>query len=390
MAKRAGLLIALLVAGCGGDEPQTEQERVAARVDRASVHFHLALRARLDGPQGERWARDLIAAREDDALAERLARELFEDRASGRQWLQDDRRPRHGVLRHLGAPDPAEDQAGFFLALLDQDALDDRRIPKQVLVYEASRLDRSALEPTLAALTAAGRALVMARAGYCDATERDASRADGEIPTVEETRAALRRWMPSREADAEALHEDLRRAIAVTTGASRACCAIREGDHAAAARSIEVWVDDAAALGVSASRVAILRSWAALAQGEREAARTHLEAVDPSALEPEERPRYRMVRDALASDDQQGAIDAAEQLVDRRWLSALALRGVHAALVEDGAFEALEAHPPSRALLHAAAGHAALTAAGRAVFPMFDQAHAMDRSLTERLGELFR
>lgn len=385
---------AVLVTACGGSEPETEASRIEARLARNSVHVHLALRDGLEGSDGAELARQVREAASSRQAADRLAQRLHERREAGSEWLSDGRAPREAITRHLtpdAALDPADDHAAFFLALLLEDALDDTRIPKQVLVYEATRLQLDEVDdPVLQVVARAGRALTLARAGYCESARREAAAVLESTPTRAHAEASTGRWLSGAEVDIATVHADLGRALTVAAGATRACCAIRDEDMPAAASSVDDWVRDAEQLGVDPSRLAILRSWSALVGGDSDTAREQLGTVDQTTLDPEEVPRYRMVRDALASRGEQSLDDAAAQLVDRRWLSSLALRGVHHAFSEDGLLEAIRASETGRELTQFAAGHAAMTDAARDRYPLFNQIHQADRGPMERLGELFR
>ena len=388
-----GPLVVILALGCGETEP-TESERIEQRLDRTSVHFHLTLRDRLEGASAAQTAAQLAASSRSPERARRLAERLFADRSRGAQWLRDGRRPAT-ALTHLvvdgSEADPAADQAAFFLALLLEDAVDDTRIPKQILVFEASRLDLERVrDPTLRALTRASRALVLARAGYCEMSEVDTRAVLRASPTRAEVEASTGRWLATAGLDAASLHEDLTRALSVLAGAARACCGIRNGREEAAARSIRDWIDDAEDLGVSPDRIAILRGWAALAVGDEDGARAQLSVLRAGTVDPQEAPHQAMLRDALAAGSAEALSEATERLVDRRWLSGLALRGVRQAFVEDGLLDALDEQPEARTLRHFAAGHVEVIAAARERFPMFDQAHQGDRGTFERVQQLFR
>lgn len=377
---------------CGSaPEPEGEAARLEARLDRASVHFHLTLRESLDGSNGAETARRLEAARTSSEVADRLARELFEGRDAGERKLRGGGRASRAIAGRLvddPTLDPESDRAAFFLALAAQEAQDDRRVPKQILVYEASRLRPSRVsEPVLRAFARAVAALTFARAGYCD---RSRIEADG-VGTVDDATidAALDRWIAGAAVDRDRARDDLRRALTVLVGGARACCAIRRGHDSAAARSVSSWVDDAEQLEVDPQRVAILRAWRALVEGDRDAAREQLGAVTPGTLSSGDAARFRLVRDSLASPSDDGMEDARARLVDRRWISELVLTGAFAALEADGTVGAIRAHPEADALRRVAAGEAAVIEAARERYPMFDQSHGESKGTWDRLAELF-
>lgn len=385
------------LACSGGAEP-SEAERLEQRLDRTAVHFHLSLRAALDGDDGAAVARQLIEASRTRDVAGRIAQAHFADRARGARLLREGRRF-DGTLSELVAPEtevPGDiDGAAFFLALLAETAAEDGRIPKQVLVYEATRLSLDGTPPVVRALAEAGRALVMARAGYCERSAAEAERALGRELSEAEVRREVARWL-DEEAFGEGrleparLYADVTRAVSVLAGAARACCGVRDGENTTATRSINRWIDDASELGVSDSKTAILRAWTALVREDRDAARGELAVLRERELGPDDTSRYRMIRDAVASSSREALDDATEQLVDRRWLSALALSGVADAFSEDGLLAALDAHPAAGGLRRLAAGEVAVIAAARARYPMFDQAHQGDKTALDRLAELFR
>jgi len=383
---------AVALVACGGDaEPQGEAARLESRLDRASVHFHLTLRESLDGADGAETARALDEARTSREAADRLARRLFEGREAGERKLRDGGRASRAIAgRFVDDPglDPESDRAAFFLALAAQAVEDDRRVPKQVLVYEASRLRLDEVsEPVLRAFARAVAALTFARAGYCERSRAEA----GAVAEVDDAalEAALTRWIPDAEIDRDRVREDLRRALTVLVGGARACCAIRRDDDAEAARSVSRWVDDAEQLEVDPQRLAILRAWRALVQGERDVARERLSEVSPGSLSRADSERFRLVRDALARGGDESMADANERLVDRRWISDIVLTGAYAALEADGTVAAIRQHPAADALRRVAAGEAAVIAAARERYPLFDQSHGESKGTWDRIAELF-
>lgn len=390
MVRTLGLSLAAFSFACTTGS-SAEVDRREEQLDRTAVHFHLALRARLEGPDGRRTAEALVEAGRSDARAESLARAVYADRADGRTWLHEDRRARvtWSSLRDPDSSiDPATDAAGLFLALLEREAVNGRLVPDEVLVYEASRLSVEEVEdPALRQLTRASRALVFARAGYCEQAEREAQATLDAGSDRSAIHGSLERWVAGLP-EQDATTADVERAVSVLAGAARACCATSEGDDERAARSIARWIDDAERLGVSPGRVALLRGWAALARGEREEARAQLVRIheEDAGLEAS---RYRLLRDALAAAPESHALENAP-LVDRRWLSEVALRGVHRAFEEDGLLAELDEHAETRAMRELAAGYVAVVAAAREAQPMFDQAHAGDHGSLERIAQLFR
>jgi hypothetical protein len=383
------------LAGCGSKEEPSEADRLATRLDRAAVHFHVALRERLDGPNGAAFARELAAAGTSAERARALAQQIFERREEGAERLREGweaRRPLAPLLVESSDLDVHTDRAAFLLALLAETVDDDRRIPKYVLVYEASRLDPAQVsDPTLRRLARAASALVYSRAGYCEHMEREVRALGADELTEAEVLTMVDRWLPNADAlERDRLHRDVTRVVSVLAGGARACCGIRRGNKPEAARSIDRWVDDAEALGVSESRVAILRAFAALAQGDEATAREQLERVRDVELSAADTPRYAMVRDALASSETAALRDATERMVDRRWVSALVLSGAHQVFREDGLLDALGQQPEARALRQLARGEAAVVEEARSHHPMFDQAHAGDQGTLDRLADLFR
>ncbi|HJL14114.1 MAG TPA: hypothetical protein RMH99_00590 [Sandaracinaceae bacterium LLY-WYZ-13_1] len=392
--RHAGWALLVLAAGCASDTP-SEAERLESRLDRTTaVHVHVALRAHLDGPQGAETARALAAAADERGRAAQLAETFFAERDTGRSRLQDDQRADRALSSRLaedGSLSPETDRAAFFLALLAESVEDDHRIPKQILVYEASRIDPDEVsDPVLRRVARAASALVMARAGYCERVDEEVRAVRATETTETQVRHGVDRYMPEAALDPARLHVDLRRAVTVLVGGAEACCAMRRDRNARAAASVEAWSDEAEQLGVPGARVAILRAWAALARSDRDAARRQLERIREGEIPSEDLPRYAMIRDAFAADEPGAMRDATERLVDRRWISALVLSGAHQAFREDGLLEALAQQPEARALQRLAAGEAAMIAAARARYPMFDQTHAADRGPLDRLADLFR
>jgi len=390
VTRALGVLL-VLGACAGASTPDDEQTRLEERLDRATVHFHLTLRESLDGPEGPRFARRLDRARTSTQEADALARELFEGRSAGERKLREGGRASRAIAARL-VDDPTldaeSDRAAFFLALAAQDVDDAERIPEPVLLYEASRLRLDEVSgPALRAFARAVAALTFASAGYC---ERATAEADA-VGTVDDDAldAALARWTPGAALDRDRVRADLRRALRVLVGGARACCAIREGDDARAARSVSSWVDDAERLEVDPQRVAILRAWRALVDGDRDAARAQLDRVTASTLSGADAERYRLVRDSLARSGGASPRDATERLVDRRWISHLVLAGAFHALEADRAVAAVRAHPEADALRRVAAGEAAVIEAARARYPMFDQAHGESKGTWARIADLF-
>lgn len=164
---------------------------------------------------------------------------------------------------------------------------------------------------------------------------------------------------------------------------------MREGRNEEAARRIEEWLGDAEALEVSEIELSSLRGWIALLRGNEDAARQELERIRAAGLEELHAPRYAMLRDALASREPDRLERATMRLVDRAWLSALALRATHRTFERDGVFEAVAASPEARALRRMAKGEAAVLDAARTRHPMFDHAHRADRGPLDRLADLF-
>ncbi len=387
----ASALVTLLLAGCGPRRAESESERLEARLDRTAVHFHLTLRARLESEGGAAYASRLASAPDSPATAAELAEELFGARQRGAARLRDGRRsdrPFAPLLVEGSTLGPELDAVAFFLSLLDAVASDSGRIPKQILVYEAAHLDIERVsDRTMSRFARAARALVFARAGYCERATEEASAASRAELTQSDVDATIAQLWPSGGLDRVRVHSDVARAISVLSGGARTCCALRRSEGR---RGAVRWLDDAEALGVAPSRIAILRAWVAISEGDRAAARSHLDRLGGEPLSPADAARARIVREAIASTSAEALRDAQERVVDRRWLSALVLEGVHQAFVEDGLLSAIDAHPEAGALRRLAAGEAVVIAAARDRFPMFDQAHQGDRSFVSQFAELFR
>mgnify|MGYP001946477367 FL=1 len=315
---------------------------------------------------------------------------MFDRRDEGAALLDEGWRPRTSLAPRLEESvqlDPDTDQALFFAALVSQTVASEQRVPKQVLVYEASRLRLDALDDVvLRRLVSALAQLTYARAGHC-----------GELPSSppasfarEDVRRSLDRWLPAASQRLDEVHPDLGRIERVLIGGARACCEIHGGRDERAARAIESWLADATALGVHPSQTALLRGWVALVDGDVEAVQERLGEVRRHGRLPEDERLYGLLRDAVASSDDASRRDAAERLVDRRWLSRLVLVAARRTLVEDGLMGALEASPAASASSRLAAGEAELIEAARRRYPLFDQTHQGDQGALERLADLFR
>lgn len=389
----ARLLLALaLVSGCSRDDAD-RLEGDDARMDRTSVHVHVALRAALDGPDRERWARRLAAAAENEAVADALAIELYAQRELGAERLREGFRPRRALSAALApdaALDPATDQAAYFVALVDETVAAEQRVSKQILVYEATRLRPQEVDaPLVRRLASALSRLVYARSGRCGG---EAS-SPPEPPTEAEVSRALARWAQSSDVELEIeparLQRDFVHVERLLHGGARACCDIRVGRDREAARDIEAWLPDAEALSVHPSRVALLRGWIALVDDDLEGARAQLEAMREAGPLAEDAHLYALLRDAVASGDGPALEDAHSRMVDRNWLSRLALVASHDAFVEDGLIAALRASPETAALGTLARGEAEVLRAARRRHPLFDQAHQGDQGPLDRLSSLF-
>lgn len=382
--------IAVLTLACGSTP--TEAERREDRLDQTPVHFHVALRAQLDGPDGAQTAESLVEAPASRSQADRLAREVFSNRLEGRSRLRRGHRPAvtWSSLRAPGASVGADsDAAALFLALLSEDSVNDSSIPDLVLVYQASELRPDGIQdPVLRRLTRASRALVFARAGYCQQAEREAATvAATSLQSAEID--ALQEWLGDLP-DPSTTTDDLERAAVVLAGAAQACCFTARNDDDAASVSISGWIDDAEHLGVSPNRVALLRGWAALAAGDESEARAQLTLAQEGKADMDIS-RYTILRDALASNSDSQALErASRQLFNQRWLSRVVLRGVRRAFEEDGLIAALDQHPETRAMREFAAGYVAVIRAVRVSEPMFDHAYKGDHDSFERLSLLFR
>ncbi|MFK7991885.1 MAG: hypothetical protein AB8I08_38060 [Sandaracinaceae bacterium] len=361
---------ASITTGCGESAPPTEAERRMQRMDRTSVHVHVTLRDQLDSDGATAVAGRLARAGSNRTVADQLGQSLFEERETGANRLRA-RNAGFAPVARLRVPSStvsgASDTAGYFLALVEAGAEDERRIPKQVLVYEAQHLELDAVSDAgLRSMARAAAALVFSRAGYCERVDALSTQSNEGAG-----RAGL--------------------AAAVIMGGAVACCTMRRHRLEDAADVIDGWLDEAEELGLHAASLELLRVWTELARNDAAQARTHLEAAREAGVQAPDRGHYEMLRDAVARTDREGSFEPSEGTLDRRWLSALVLAFAHRALGEDGWMgEEMGGRPEARALRELAEGEAAVIAAARARYPMFDLAQEADRSTSQRLADLFR
>jgi len=376
---RIWLGLGLLALAFGGgllwlrthDVDEQDSETVETRLDRTSVHFHVALRHRL-ATEGEPFARRLDRARDDESERARIAAELLEERGSGAALLESGAdRSLRPILRLFGAPpmEPAADRFAVLLAMAASDVKERRRVSRHVLAYEATRTDVDALPSALRPLAHGLRAYAFTRDGACDAVTREGrtARALTHRPASEEDRLL-----------------DLAHRMLVD--GSMACCAMREGRIDAAATELERVADDAAALGVATQYEGMLRAWAALARGEGESARGELEGIDTSRLEEDDVARLRTLRDALASGPD-GAREALFRSSEAQWLSSIVITSVVEAAATTELHALLEDEPRADAALRFVEAETAVSRAARDQHPLFDHAHDTSGALSFRSRE---
>lgn len=363
-------LVSSLALGCGESAPPTEAERQMRRMDRTSVHVHVTLRDQLDSDGASRVATRLARAGSDRGAADQLGQSLFDARESGATRLRS-RDAGFAPLARLRVSDSdiseASDSAAYFLALVEASAEDERRIPKQVLVYEAQHLRLGDVsDDGLRTMARAASALVFSRAGYCERVD---------------------------ELNAQAEHGAGRAGLAadVIMGGAVACCTMRRHRLEDAADVMDGWLDEAEELGLHEASLELLRVWMGLARNDAAQAREHLEAARAAGVQPPDRGHYEMLRDAVARTDREGQFEPSEGTLDRRWLSALVLAFAHRALGEEGWMGVeMGGRPEGAALRELAEGEAAVIAAARSRYPMFDLAQEADRSTQQRIADLFR
>lgn len=350
------------------DVPLASDVDRALGLDHAAVHLHLALRRELHrNPTRAEELRRAPAAR---PVAERWADRLLDRRVEGATALAEGRDV-GPVLGGFGSTlaETEHERVALLFALAAHRAGGPPQVPLPIAVYEASRVDPSAGGEGLSGMVHAARALVYSSADLCERARAEAD-ASTRAPTAEELADDDLRGLASNAATVAA---DLEHARRFLVDGAVACCAVREGAVVEAAKRIEASAADAAALGVRAERVAILRAFAATARGDRTSARALVDSVRAAELEPGDRERHRMIRDALASPDDHGLSDAMVRLVDRDWLLALVLEGVVDALERDGLHDALAEHPAARAAIDFVAAEASVLYSARALDPLFDR-----------------
>lgn len=338
------------------EPPPPSAEDVALGLDHASVHLHVVLRR-----ERQRDANLLEPVLSSEGAAERVADRLLRARVEGARMLAAG----EALAPILGETTVDRERLFLLLALVEDRARHDDRVPLPISVYEASRLRVETLDEALHGIAHAARALVYSKSGRCDLTERES-----EAATRAPTAAEIRGWLPGLES--ETVADDLHHAIRFLVDASLACCAVREGALTESAKRIEASAADAEALRVDVRRVAILRAWAAVVRGDRARARTLVDGVNASQLADGDRERHRMVRDALATPYEEGVNDALVRLVDRDWLLALALEGTVDALARDGVLHVLGEQPQTQAAREFVRAEARVIAAARRLDPLFD------------------
>lgn len=355
------------------DVPRASDLDRTLGLDHAVVHLHLALRRELHRDPSR--ADELRRAPMARPVAERWADRLLDRRVEGATALAEGRDV-GPVLGGFGSPITQTDpeRVALLFALAAHRAGGPPQVPLAVAVYEASRVDPNASGDSLAGMVHAARALVYSSADLCDRARAEAD-ASMRAPSAEELTAVALGGLGS---DAATVAADLEHARRFLVDGAVACCAVREGAVVEAAKRIEASASDAAALGVRPERVAILRAFAATARRDRTSARALVDSVRAAELEPADRERHRMIRDAIASPDDHGLSDAMVRLVDRDWLIALVLEGVVDALERDGLRDALAEHPAARAAIDFVAAEASVLYAVRSLDPLFDRVDPSD------------
>jgi hypothetical protein len=330
--RTAALAFALALVGTSGcsceSDPPSESERIRERIDRTPVHVALAVREALASRASDEATRAFLRLAEtgDEAAAIAAADGFFERREQGRRLLDEGGDRALGSVLGTGAENAARDRLLYLMALVALDA-DDARVPKVVMLYEATRLAPDELDAAAQPFARALRASVLARASACEAARQDAERAlagtDGDL-------AAALAADPATVAPWSAAGTRL-----LAHGAL-ACCAVRFDDDAGAARAIDSLLADARTLEASATTVALLETWAAASGGDVARAREALgRAERTEQMGDEEWVKYQQLRDRLAAPDAQRTA-----LVDRAWLSTTTARVLADAQDEADFFDA--------------------------------------------------
>ncbi|MBJ72903.1 MAG: hypothetical protein CMN31_16455 [Sandaracinus sp.] len=388
-----GLVVGILAVTVGDDAPRDDTDQLAERVDRPTVHFHVALRERVSS-EGAAFGREVLSATvdraegDDEARAERIADALIEASRQAREGKREGADEELGPVLEAfgGGAQPAEvDRLALLLAMTASAPKENARLPEEVQLYEARRLSVEELPVDLRGLGHAARAFAFSKVGFCDLGE-EAGRASDRAGTPNAAAVANALGEAAGE-DAEGLADLVEGIRTLLVDGSAACCAMRQGRHAETAERLERAVSDAEALGVCEERLPILRAWAALLRGDRDAARGHADEVDVDLLTRTDFERHRMVRDAIATPGQDGASEAMLRLMDPRWLSRLVLEGTLQALGESELAPWIEQDATPQAALRFVAAEAALLRTARRLHPLFDHAYERDGVMGDLLGE---
>ncbi len=345
-------------------DPSATEERLESRLERAPVQLHLAIRDRLhrDGAEfASRLARAASEPREADGIARELLTQI------GRGPVDD---PGEPVLHHFGAErtEPALDRLHVLLAMIwtERSADSNERMPTYALKHEARALDPSALGAGLEGLGRAASVYAHAIGGYCEVAEPDAARLRGAVPPE-----ALAELVPGPEREATAVTlSNLQRFLA---DGSLGCCAMREGDLSATIERLDRSIRDAERLGVCELRLPLLKAWRALLQGEREEARAFLDQVSQNDLEDDDRARWRVIRTALAIDEDDAPEQATLRSEDHRWLSRLVAAGARQSVRESRLAPLLFDAPAPDAARRMVAGEVAVLREARRIEPFLER-----------------
>jgi len=352
------------------DEGPPPEDRLAERLERTSVHFHMALRERV-ATGGSTFAARVRQAGDDRREADAVARLVFDD--------LDEAHPSERsapVLVHFGGGElsSARDRFHIVMAMLwsERHPAKEDRIPLYALLHEARGLEPSQLDASYAGLAMAAKAFVHASGGYCDLVEPMIDEATAEVPTSQ-----MAAWIDDDD-DPAAAAVTLGRLQRLLVDGSLACCAMRsEGFEETAAR-LERSIADAEALGVCEKRLPMLRAWVALLRGRRDEARRELQTVAVSELHEDDRESHRIIRSALATQGEgaPGRALVGTSRVD--WLSRLVVAGVLEAVEDSPLAPVLRTGEPARAAEELVRGEAAVIDAARRIDPFFEQGRMSD------------
>lgn len=363
------------LAGCACDAEPSESDRVRQRLERTPVHVALAIREALASRGDDAATRAFLrlAEGDDEAAAVVAADAFWERRERGRALLEGGADRELGSVLGTGAEHAERDRLLYLLALVDIDARE-ARLPKDVLLYEASRLRPERLDARAQPLALALRASILARASACTSARSDADQALRATVT-DELGAAL-------DAPPGTVAPWAAAGTRLLAHGALACCAMRNGEDSTAS-ALEDLLEDARELRAGPTTLALLETWSAIGAGDVERAREALSRAERTErMTDEEWAKYQQLRDRLAAPDVPRTA-----LVDRAWLSTTTARLLADSLEQAGFFDA-ERSPTAGQVWRLAHATATVLSTARARHPTFDTA-AQEGNFWAAMGQLF-